>query len=146
MKKGFTLIELMATIGLLAVVMTLIGISVNNINEDSREELKDKKLDYILAGGEKWGYDHINKIKDTCDDMLDDMLCANVCIKDLITENYIIGEDDKALKLSDPLEYESGDYKDLNEEYIVKIIYDRSKNKIKSEIIESNSCKGEVSE
>ena len=100
MKKGFSLIELIAVIALLGVLITLTSISVTSLKRTSEEKLLNEKIKYIETGALKWGEDNLN------------LLSSNSCYKNdssemltvqvLIAGGYITGDDNDNTKLKIP--------------------------------------------
>ena len=85
MKKGFTLVELIAVIVLLGLVMTITGIAVMNVKKNSNQTLCSQKVKYIESGAIKWGEDNLNNLSSVCN---------NVLVGSLISDGYITGDDD----------------------------------------------------
>ena len=87
MKKGFTLIELMVTITLLGIIITIASISIVTFKKNSDERLKEQKIKYIETGAIKWGEDHLN--------LLSEDTCTCILVNNLITDpkKYITGDD-----------------------------------------------------
>ena len=64
MKKGFTLIELMAVIFILGVVGTIAVVSVDKTIKDNKQKLYEIQLSNIKEAARIWGDAHINLIPD----------------------------------------------------------------------------------
>ena len=94
MKKGFSLIELIAVIALLGIIMTLTSISVIHLKRNSDQKLYNEKVHYIEVGATKWGEDHLN--------LLSSDTCNNVLVSALINSGYISGDSDDNTKLLIP--------------------------------------------
>lgn len=62
MKKGFTLIELMAVIFILGIVGTLAGVAVDKVIKDNKESLYETQISNIEDAARTWGNAHINLI------------------------------------------------------------------------------------
>lgn len=103
MKKGFSLIELMAVIALLGIIITLTSISVIHLKKNTDQKLYNDKVKYIENGAIKWGNNNLN--------LLNENTCKNVSISILIEEGYIDGDTDNNTKLLIP---GSNDYFDGN--------------------------------
>lgn len=94
MKKGFTLIELIAVIALLGILVTLTSISVVRLKKSTEEKLLNQKIEYVKTGAIKWGEDHLN--------LLSPDTCTYIDISSLINNNYINGDSDDNSKLLIP--------------------------------------------
>lgn len=64
MKKGFTLIELMAVILILGVVSTISVVAVDKTIKDNKEKLYQVQISNIEDAARTWGNAHINLIPD----------------------------------------------------------------------------------
>ena len=85
MKKGFSLIELLAVIILLGVIITLASIAVTTFRKNSEDSLKEQKIKYIETGALRWGEDHLNSLNSSCN---------YVHVSELISGGYITGDDE----------------------------------------------------
>jgi prepilin-type N-terminal cleavage/methylation domain-containing protein len=83
MKKGFSLIELLAVIVLLGIVVTITAISVMSVNKNSNERLKNEKIKYIETGALKWGENNLNSLG---------FSCYYISVNNLIRQGYITGD------------------------------------------------------
>lgn len=95
MKRGFTLIEMLITIVLIGVVLTLTTVSIVKIRNDMTNRLYDNKVGYIEAGAIDWGKDNLNSLNSTN--------CKCVSVDELISLGYITGDENKQSTLSNPL-------------------------------------------
>jgi len=86
MKKGFTLIEILAVIALLGILITLTSISIITFKNNSDESLKKQKIKYIETGALNWGEDHLNSLNGVCN---------YVHISELINGGYITGDNEE---------------------------------------------------
>ena len=59
-KKGFTLVELIGVITILAFLMLLLIPSITGVSEDSKVSLRESKIRTLLVAGEEFGNDIIN--------------------------------------------------------------------------------------
>ena len=87
MKKGFTLVELLVVIALLAVVAVLVTTSVIGILNRSRNSLSDSQIDTLEDAAEKWGTINADKMPYNDGDTID------VDIKDLADEGFLDSSD-----------------------------------------------------
>ncbi len=115
MKKGFTLVEMLIVVSLVAVLAVLVGASVVKIKKDATEKLYQNKVSYIESAAISWGEDNINLLSDACN---------NVLVRTLISKNYINGEDEEKTIITNPLNGNSMNdmqvcvkYEKVNEKY-----------------------------
>ncbi len=64
MKRGFTLIELMAVIFILGVVTTIAVVAVDKTIKDNKEKIYQTQISNIEDAARTWGNAHINLIPD----------------------------------------------------------------------------------
>lgn len=83
MKKGFTLIELIAVIALLGIVITITAINMVEMSKKSNKKLCEEKVTYIESAAMRWGKDNINSLSS---------ICTNVSISSLISSGYLSGD------------------------------------------------------
>lgn len=62
MKKGFTLIEMLAVITIIGIIGTIAFITVDKSIKDSKNKLYDAQVQSIYDGAEAWVYDNINTV------------------------------------------------------------------------------------
>ena len=62
MKKGFTLVELIAVIILLAIVCAISFPVVNNIISGTKQEAYNNQISLIVEAGKKWGIKNVDKL------------------------------------------------------------------------------------
>ena len=103
MKKGFSLIEILAVIVLLGIIITLASISVTAFRKNSEESLKNQKIKYIETGALRWGEDNLNSLNDG----------VVIQVNDLITSGYITGDNEEKDELLMP-----GEADTFNSKYV----------------------------
>lgn len=64
MKRGFTLIELMAVIAILGIIATISIISVDKIIKENKETAYKAQVSAIEDGARTWGIKHIKELPD----------------------------------------------------------------------------------
>ena len=67
-KKGFTLVELLAVIAILAIVITIGLISVTRVRENALKKVVDTKIEQIEQAAILYGQENPNVIKTSCTD------------------------------------------------------------------------------
>ena len=60
--KGFTLVELLAVIIILALLVLITGTSVTKLVKDSKQDLSDTQIELIKSAAEMWGADNLGKL------------------------------------------------------------------------------------
>ena len=64
-KKGFTLVELLAVIVILALIGLLTSTSITKLVKDSKNDLNENQILAIKSAAQIWGADNINKLPDS---------------------------------------------------------------------------------
>ena len=82
MKRGFTLVELLAVIVIISILTVLTVTVVSNLVKSGKEELNDNQQTLILKAAELWGTDNIAILPDKDE-------CFYITLNDLINEGYI---------------------------------------------------------
>lgn len=86
MKKGFTLVELMAVL-VLIVIISIIGYAgITAVKNNIEKNLWETKVEEIETGAIKYGQDNLNKLNGTCNDISN---CLEVTVEFLINSNYV---------------------------------------------------------
>jgi len=83
MKKGFTIIELLAVIVIIGVLSTIAVISINGVNKKFQKEYYDSQVELIILGGEDYFITNRDKLPLEIGDF------SEVELKTLIDEKYI---------------------------------------------------------
>ena len=90
MKRGFTLVELLAVIVIIS-LLSLITISVvSNIVEDGKEEMNEKQIIFLQKNAQLWGVDNIEVLPSA------ETTCEYITLKNLKDNGYI---DENAIDL-----------------------------------------------
>ena len=66
MKKGFTIIELLAVIVILALLATIAVPSAIAISTSIKKNLYCEKVDMLLIDAERWGDEHSSRLSEDC--------------------------------------------------------------------------------
>lgn len=80
-KKGFTLVELLAAITILAVIALITTTTVTNFLKNGKEDLYQKQLNNIKLAAKTWASDNKEKLKGTD--------CYSLTLKQLQDSNYV---------------------------------------------------------
>ena len=88
-EKGFTLIELITVIVILALIALVVFPAINNVIKDSRESAYKSQISIIEKAAKEYYLEHPNKLPD----YENNELCDFVPINDLISEGYISDEE-----------------------------------------------------
>lgn len=127
-KKGFTLVELLAVISVLAIVMVIVIPAVSNNSKTAKEGILKTKLDLIVDQSIIWGQDHINYFVNESAPLQecttsDDLVSCKISFDALAKEGYV--KYDYGEIISDPTKRRDN----LNNEKI-DIVYDKKKNDV----------------
>ena len=86
MKKGFTLVELMAVLVLIVIISTIGYAGITAVKNNIEKNLWEAKVEEIETGAIKYGQDNLNKLNGTCNDISN---CLEVTVEFLINSNYV---------------------------------------------------------
>ena len=87
MKKGFTLIEVLAVIAILGLLVAIISPVVNNLLKDSEDTLYQEQVDIIVRASKKYVIDHSELLPENSDSTaiyIDDLINSGVIDKDKV--------------------------------------------------------------
>lgn len=131
--KGFTLVELLGVIVVLAIVISVAFFSVNKIREDELKRIVEVKIGQIEQAAILYAQDNPSILSESCvvDDVYYDNYCKVLTVRELINAggNY----------------FESGNYEDLINDWTGKSMLDdtvqvyRKNNRIYSVMLEVKS-------
>ena len=111
MKKGFTLIELVAVIFVLGIVGTIAVVAVDKIIKDNKEYLYQMQVNNIEAAARTWGDAHISLLPDNKNEAISIPL---IVLKQdgLLDRNYKNPKSDELFfdNMYIDISYESGNY------------------------------------
>lgn len=93
MKKGFTLIELIAVIFILALVMLIVTPIINDNILKSKTNLNTEQIRQIESSARQWGVDNLI-IKENKPALKNGTSISSVSVRDLQTSGYL---DDKTI-------------------------------------------------
>ena len=82
MKKGFTLVELLAVITILALLALLTATAITKIVKDSKGDLYNTQIVLIKSAAQMWGSDNMDKLPSAGN-------CSYITLEDLKNEGYM---------------------------------------------------------
>lgn len=80
MKKGFTIIELLATLTILLLVATILVPNLITMSDKIRSNQYESQIELILSAAREYGEDNINILSTSC---------YNITVQKLITDGYL---------------------------------------------------------
>lgn len=95
MKKGFTLVELLAVIVILALLATIAVPSAISISHKIKTDMYCDKVDMILSDAQRWGNDHMSQLKETNPTGNNPVCYKEITVKDLVEQGIIKKENDE---------------------------------------------------
>ena len=99
-KNGFTLIELMATLGIMAILTVILVPSILRMRDDVVNDAYENKKENIFTAAKDWAYDNLN-------DITIGGGCTTILVEKLIQDDYLPGDDDEKKVITDPRNGES---------------------------------------
>ena len=84
MKKGFTLVELLAVIVILSLLIIITGLGVSKLLKSTKNELNDVERAAIISAAEIWSADNLDEIEKYD--------CTYIQVQDLIGQGILSGE------------------------------------------------------
>lgn len=121
--KGFTLIEIIGVITIIAIVIVLATPAINSINNGIQENMLEKKIKFIELAGKSYGGDYRSSIESSTK-KYEGHKCIKKTVKDLVLLDYLDKEtkEDNSNYIEDPTDKENY----LDNDYV--IIYFESLN------------------
>ncbi|MBQ6687156.1 MAG: prepilin-type N-terminal cleavage/methylation domain-containing protein [Bacilli bacterium] len=97
--KGFTLVELLAVIVLLAVIGTLAVPSIMGISLKTKKTMLDTKKDLIKENAKLYGQENLSEVVESTKKLRKNSVnqgyeCITLTVKDLYDEGYLTGDKD----------------------------------------------------
>lgn len=89
MKKGFTLVELLGVIIILALIAMIATPAVTSLLNNSKKNLCETQVSYIITAAKNWGADHLLQLPDEGETL-------TISLSELIKQGYIQGDKDAA--------------------------------------------------
>lgn len=93
--RGFTLVEIIGVIVILSILLVIMIPNVSRVSDNSKKTLKQSKINTLIAAGEKYGNEVINKYQN-CVGEGGDLSNCTVSIRELIEKGYVESEKNDA--------------------------------------------------
>mgnify|MGYP004528976183 CR=1 FL=1 len=88
-KRGFTLIEMLAVITILAIVMGISALGVIKVKNNASQKLLQNKMDDLVGSAILYGQQKADELQESCTiEGVSYNFCKEVTVKDLILNNY----------------------------------------------------------
>lgn len=139
--KGFTLVELLGVIVVLAIVISVAFFSVNKIREDELRRIVEVKIGQIEQAAILYSQDNPSILTESC--VVDDVYYDNYC--KVLTVRELINAGGNYFESGTLTQDESGNYEDLINDWTGKSMLDdtvqvyRKNNRIYSVMLEVKS-------
>ena len=95
MKKGFTLIEMLAVVVILALLATIAVPSAMNISKSVKEDMYCEKVDMLVADAKRWANDHLSQLREDC--------YIEVTVKELVENGIVKKENEEGEYITNPI-------------------------------------------
>ena len=107
-KKGFTLVEVIAAIALMAILAILVTPSIIRIRQDVLSRTYESRLELINSAALNWGGDNLDQVPvNITSDYSGSRDCTSECIcltvQELIDSDYLPGSDDDGRTMKNPI-------------------------------------------
>ncbi len=105
MKKGFTLVELLAVIVILALLATVAVPAAFSISENIKEDMYCEKVNMLKSAAKTWGNEHSSQLKTNC--------YKKVKVSFLVNQGVVKRENETSPYILNPLTSESMDDREI---------------------------------
>ena len=119
MKKGFTLVELLAVIAIMAIIAVISLGGIQAVRQSVNEKLDDSTISVIENAGVLYGEDNKNRLKENCDGILN---CKSVSVRELMETGYLKTSKKKKENATDADVYYIGNF-ELTEEILNRSVF-----------------------
>lgn len=92
-KKGFTLVELLAVVIILTILIAMIAPNLVKLTKDKKQQVYNSKIEWIESNATLWGTAHLDSLNKQC---------TCVTIQTLVDETYLSGENLERNIIYDP--------------------------------------------
>ena len=106
-RKGFTLVEVMATIAILGILVILVTPSIIDIRKDMLQKIYDSRVSLIKNAALDYANDNLDQVPVSVNTSLPDSSCLTVTIKKLIDDGYLAGSDNNKTEMHNPVTNEN---------------------------------------
>ncbi|MBQ6284978.1 MAG: prepilin-type N-terminal cleavage/methylation domain-containing protein [Bacilli bacterium] len=106
-RKGFTLVEVMATIAILGILVILVTPSIIDIRKDMLQKTYDSRVSLIKNAALDYANDNLDQVPVSVNTSLPDSSCLTVTIKKLIDDGYLAGSDNNKTEMHNPVTNEN---------------------------------------
>lgn len=110
-KKGFTMVEVLAAIALMAILAILVTPSIIRVRNDVLERTYESRLELIKNAALNWGGDNLEQIPvDVQSDYIGGSSCdygTTITVGQLIDQGYLAGSDDDNKVMRNPISGEN---------------------------------------
>ena len=97
-KNGFTLVEIVISIVILALLGVLLSNRIVNSDSKSKQKIYNAKMELALSAARSYGRDHIDEL---------DSDCTDITISRLINLEYLESDSGTALEFDNPIDNSS---------------------------------------
>lgn len=107
-KNGFTMIELLAVLGILVLLTIVIVPNVSSLRKKTLQQTYDNRVNQVKIAAKEWGNDNLISVppsvsKEYTDQSTCDVDCVCVTIQELIIEGYLAGNKNEKKTLTNPI-------------------------------------------
>ncbi len=106
-RKGFTLVEVMATIAILGILVILVTPSIIDIRKDMLQKTYDSRVSLIKNAALDYANDNLDQVPVLVNTSIPDSSCLTVTIKKLIDDGYLAGSDNNKTEMHNPVTNEN---------------------------------------
>jgi len=106
-RKGFTLVEVMATIAILGILVILVTPSIIDIRKDMLQKTYDSRVSLIKNAALDYANDNLDQVPVLVNTSIPNSSCLTVTIKKLIDDGYLAGSDNNKTEMHNPVTNEN---------------------------------------
>lgn len=107
-KKGFTMVELLAVIAIMALLAIVIVPNISSMKQTTLKQTYDSRVKQVNIAAKEWGIDNLvsvpsNVLRDYTNQSECDNDCVCVSIEELIHTGYLAGDKNQKQTLTNPI-------------------------------------------